>query len=86
MKVTLQHTDTVILSTICKKHYDLTLTMASFVCGISEMIPSVIISSTKYLQIRMKIETVEFLVIYGNSTSIPHPNTKINSSSYSTPD
>ena len=63
MKVTVQHTDTVILSTICKKYYDLTLTMASFVCGISEMIPSVIISSTKYLQIRMKIETVEFLVI-----------------------
>ena len=63
MKVTLQHTGTVILSTICKKYYDLTLTMASFVCGISEMIPSVIISSTKYLQIRMKEETVEFQVI-----------------------
>jgi len=54
MKVTLLHTDTVILSTIiCKKDHDLTLTIASFVWGISEIIPSVIISSTKYLEVRM---------------------------------
>ena len=42
-------TDTLYSTPLSSKYQSLTLTIASFVCGMSEIIPSVNIRSTKYL-------------------------------------